>query len=671
MLEQTKIKRKTDSSGAMTADELQNIVCSKIKTSQTWLGDNYDSNSRELADRYYRGELLGNEREGWSQVVSRDVAEVVDGMLPSLIRVFAGGENVVEFKPTNENDEEAAQQATDYVNHVFLKQNKGIGVLYTWFLDALLKKNGIVKVYWESRQRRCRNHYSGLTQEQMAALTQDPDVQVSNIQAEQDVVVQMNPQTGMQEPVPVDVYSCTVVKMEPEEQVRVANVPPDEFFIESRAVSLEDAVFLGQRAERTTSDLIECGYDPELVMNIPDSSGFDHSGERNERFNDEVYDGRESDHKSMRRVVVVEAFIKVDYDGDGYAEWRKVTLGGDTSHAVILDNEEVDGHHFASITPYIEPHRFFGQSVFEKTKDIQDIKTSLLRNLLDNQYLANNPRITAVDGQVNVDDLLNSRPGGIVRQKNPNACGLLAVPNVAMGALSAIEKFDGIREQRTGVTRYNQGLDSNTLNKTASGIKIISNAAQQRMELIARMFAETGVAQLFQLIFKLICQNQQQGQMVRLRDKFVQVNPRDWHEKMDVNVSVGVGLGDKSQQLQSAMQVLEVHKQIVQMQGGVQGPLVTLANLHKALIKLADAVGMKNPETYFTDPAMAQQQQQQQQGPSPEEQKAQLELEKTKLDLQGKALDLKSKNLDFEVKKLESGAKAVTALAQTQPRMVA
>ena len=636
----------------MDEDELKALIAAKVQSSHQWYGTGKLASKRIDADKFYRGEPLGNEQDGRSQVVSRDVAEAVDSIMPSLLRVFCGGDRVVVFQPVGPEDEDAANQATDYINHVFMEENDGFLIFLTWFKDALLKKNGVVKTWYDVKWNRTKERYQGLTQDQLAALQMNPDLNVTDVQQTQDVVVVPDPQTGQPTPQPIQVFDCTVIQTQPEKRIKVMNVPPDEFIVERRATSLATAGFLAHRGKRTLDDLIASGFDPELVKDIPATDDRDYSQERIERFGDEdqLPYGSEGDilNSLMRKVWITEAYVKVDYDGDGYAEWRKVILASDTGDAgsIILSNEEVDEHPFSSITPIPEPHKFFGQSLFDQTKDIQEVKTAVLRGALDSIYLANAPRYGAVEGQVNMDDLLDVRPGGIVRLKNPT--GLVPMPTVSVApqAFQVIEYMDSVRESRTGITRYNQGLNADSLNKTATGIQIINNAGTQRQEMIARVFAETGVKDLFRKIFKLSCQNEDKPRVVQLRGKWVSVNPRDWKDRMDVTTTVGIGMGDKQQQAQISMQMLQLAEKIFQMQGGPQGPLLNLSNVYNMLTKLVEAVGWKNVEPYFNDPKNVDPRTMQK-PPSPEDQK-------NMVQLQMKQYDLEMKKMDLEVKRLEA-----------------
>lgn len=654
----------------MSEDDLKSLIRNKIESSHGWFGSGKLASQRIDADKYYRGEPIGNEQEGCSQVVSRDVAEVIESALPSLMRIFASGDQVCEFTPNSPEDENIAEQATDYINHIFMNENEGFMILLTWFKDALLKKNGIVKVWHDVRMKRTKDNYQGLTAEQLQALQMNNSIKVTQIQPYQDQIITIDPMSGQPIAQPVTFYNCLITSTKPEKRIRIMNVPPDEFIIERRAVSIETATFLAHRGKRTISDLLECGYDPDKINAIPTGDEKDYSGERMERFRDEninLYDNQNSAlDPSTRKVWVTEAYLMCDYDGDGIAEWRKVTIAGDTARgSTILDNVEVDDHAFADLTPIPEPHKFYGQSLFDQTKDLQDIKTALIRGILDSTYLANSPRLGAVEGKVNMDDLLDSRPGGIVRLKS--ADGLIPIPNmlVSDSAMSVISYIDQVKEKRTGISTMSAGLNPNILNSSATGADILNNNNQQRLEMICRIFAETGVKRLFRLIFQLVCQYQDVARTVRLRNKWVTVDPQSWKDRMDLSVSVGMGLGSKQQQAAMAMQMLNLDKQIVQMQGGIEGPFITPNNIYNKLVKLVEAVGWKTPDAYYTNPKDWQPPQPQ--PPTPEQQvkmtEAQAKMMQAQADVTKAQTDtlsnLEIKKLDFEMKKLDTLIKQI------------
>ncbi len=621
----------------MSDADLRAILEAKIYNSLGFQGGLL-SQERRQAERFYKGELFGNEIEGRSQVVSRDVAEAVDSMMPSLMRIFASGDEVVRFNPSRPGAEAIADQATDYVNWIWMQQNEGFRNFHAWFKDALLKKAGIIKIWWDESEDVTRETYQGLTEAELAILAADPGIEIIQDKAYSDPSAaapsppaatgaapaasaaaapgvgpgaappgapktERAPAAERQPPAPL-LHDVVLRRTTRTGRVRIRPLPPEEFLIDRRAVDLDEVPFLAHRLKRTISELIEAGYPREQLAVLEDDEVADLSLERLERFADEdEMPWRESSalDPSMREVWVTECYIRVDYDGDGVAELRKVTVAG-AGAAVILDNDEVDDHPFAALTPIPMPHKFFGMSIADQTIDLQLIKSTLWRGALDSLYLSNAPQMGVVEGQVNLDDLLNRRPGGIVRIKNPSALVPIQTAPLGGDAFTMIEYIDTVREQRTGVTRYNQGLDPDTLNKTATGINTIQNAAQQRLELIARIFAETGVKRAFRRILELVAKHQQQPQIIRLRGAWVAMDPREWTDEMDMTVSVGLGTGNRDQQVAQMTNLLQIDQQIVQMQGGVEGPLVTLQNIYAKLAKLVEAAGLKSVGNFYTDP---------------------------------------------------------------------
>lgn len=643
----------------MSDSTLIALIGQKMSSSHQWFGSGKMASQRMKADQYYRGDPLGNELVGRSQVVSRDVAEAVDSLMPNLIRIFASGDQVVVMEPSRPDAEEAAKQATDYLNWTFLQQNEGFQVLYTWFKDALLKRNGIVMAWYETRTSRKKDEYEGLTEGQYQSIKSDPSIEILQMNPYPDPASVPQPMMGPMGPMidphtgqpamqpPAMLYDCTIMSAQPVKKLIVENVPPDEFVIERRAASLDSASFMARRRKMALSDLIELGFDKDTVMNIPQGDDQDFTQERIERFGDEddLPFGTEGDNldKTMRKVWISETYLRVDYDGDGVAEWRKVTMAGDNALAgtTILDNEEVDDHPFSALTPIPDPHRFYGYSLYDQTNDIQDIKTALLRGALDSIYLANSPRLGAVEGQVNFDDLLDSRVGGVVRMKNPNAVVPLPTVNAAPQAFEMIEYMDQVREKRTGVSVATSGIDPNILNSSATGASIINNNQQQRAELIARVFAETGVKNLFRRIFELTCTHEDRSKTVRLRGKWVDIDPREWKDRMDVTVSVGVGLGNRNEKMAAISALLNVDKEIVQLQGGLQGPLLTAKNLFNKLEKLTEAAGFKSVEPYYQDPETAP-------PPPPKPPDPQLQIEQMRLQIENMKMQNEQNRLSIE-----------------------
>ena len=388
-------------------------------------------------------------------------------------------------------------------------------------------------------------------------------------------------------------------------RARVFCLPPEEFLISRRAVTLDDAVFMAHRFRKTISDLREMGYPEDVLERIPSSDDHDYNEERTARFDadDEYPDNDHSLDPSTRYVWVYECYVLMDADGDGIAERRVVTVAG--AGYEILENEEVDDHPFVSLTPIRMGHKFFGRSLADLTFDLQELKSTVWRQLMDNMYLQNNGRM-GVNDTVNLDDMLTNRPGGIVRVQGATppaqAISQIVTPPLGNYAFPILEYLDSVRELRTGVTRYSQGLDAESLNKTATGMNQMLGRSQKRMLLMARTMAEGGFKQAMKKILRLLISHQDSERTVRLRGKWVPVSPKHWNADMDAIVHVGLGHGTQEQQAMVYEKVLGIQNNIIAQQGGPNGPLVTLDNVYSTLKEATTAAGIKNTDLHFTDP---------------------------------------------------------------------
>lgn len=572
----------------MNTDDLQVLIQREIEMA---LGGEGSTLSAERAEntRYYLGEKFGNEQEGRSQVVSTDVADTIEWILPHLVRIFASGENTVSFEPTGREDIEVAEQATHFVNHIWNHDNDGFLNFYTWFKDALLSKNGFVKIWWDDHFDLVRETYEGLTKEERFYILADPEVEI--LEETERLVEDGAP-----------VYDIAVGRQKSEGRVRIEPVPPEEFLISAEAKNLEDARFVGHRQRRTLSSLIQEGYPEDQVQDLVSDN--DHLSEE-ARARDTVdaatsLAGSLVSNAAMREVQVTECYIHVDLDGDGIAERRQITVAG--PQARVLKNEIWEGPvPFASLTPVIMPHRFYGLAMADLVKDIQLIKSTILRQYLDGLYLANNPRQEAVEANiVEPSELLTSRPGGIIRVKEPGSIRPLMTGFIGGQAMEGLAYADGMRENRSGVSPRTQGLSDNPLHSTASGQRMLLNASQSKIELIARIFAETGVKRAFKIILSLVSRYQNRERIVRLRNTWVAMDPREWDSEMDLRISVGLGIGDRESQTLSAFKLLELQKMAFE-----QG-FATPANMMETAEIIVGAMGFKGVERFFTLPAVPQ-----------------------------------------------------------------
>ena len=632
----------------MDSESVKGILEAEIDNSIGYI-DTETSDDRTKALEYYLRYPYGNEVEGRSQIVTGEVAEAVDGALPQLIRVFTTTEDIVYFEPKSQNDEQSAKQATDYCNWVFYRENEGLIILHNWFKDALLQKVGIVKAYWDAKEDVVKEKYRNLTEDELALLMSDGSLEI--VRQKVDMIEIGTDEMGM--PVQAPSYSVTVKKVNKSGQVRIENVPPEEFLISKAAKTIDDSPFVAHRRLMPRSDLIAMGYDKDLVDSLPTYDDLSFTQERIARFDQgENPDDSPSMDPAMQNLEVYECYIRIDEDDDGIAELRRIVYCG----SEILENEETDVVPFHSICPIPIPHKFFGQSLADRTMDIQLIKSTVTRQMLDNLYLTNNARIGVVDGQVNIDDVLNATPGGVIRLKNAAAIVPIQVPSVTAQAFPMLEYMDSVQAKRTGVNDAQQGLDPDVLsNVTAAAVAAMVKSNSGKLELIARIFAETGVKSLFRGILHLLGKYQDKEKIVRMRGEYVSFDPRTWANEYDVSVNVGLGSGDRDQKLTMLQMILSKQEQILQ-QFGPSNPLVSVGQYRNTLAKFIESAGFKdanqfiNPITPEQDAALAQ--------PKPPTPDAQAEVAKMLADVEREKTQAKaqidSAKLDLERQKLEA-----------------
>lgn len=540
---------------------------------------------------YYFGKPMGNEVEGRSQVVYRTVWDTVEWIKPQLSDIFTSGNEIVQFKPRSPDDVKAAEQESDYVSHVIQERNPWFEVFYTWMHDALIQKNGYVKAYWDDDFDVVTEKYQALTPDEFARLSQDQDIEI--VEQTEDVLIDMATSQ------PVVTISAKVQRKKPRNTVRIVNLAPENVRVDqnARSVSLQDpSVSFVQHMEfKTISQLRAEGFDVDDDLN---DSG-DGVGDWEEQLRDDYTPFRDRDTDSadptMRRVKVRETWIRFDADGDGIAELRHVIVVGVT----ILLDEECECIPVVSLCPTPLAHRHYGLSVADAVMDLQKIQTALLRGSLDNQYLANNGRYGVDENNVNLDDMLDSRPGGIVRVNGQPGQNIFPLTHPTQGAnmIPMMEYMERIGQKRTGVNEQMQGLDPNALNKTATGAQIMMTAAQQRIKFIARIFGETGVKSLFLLVHKLTLTHSRQAEIMELRGEWVQVNPRQWVERKDLSIETSYGMGDRAQNMATLMQTLGLQKEALAINA------TTPQNIYNTLMKLSRAAGFKDAAAFWTDPA--------------------------------------------------------------------
>src|SRR5512139_3512714 len=462
----------------MTRSELRAMLSAQKTAAMAATQASKLSKERDDALMYYMGDMTNDlpSDTGRSQAVSTDVADTIEGLMPGLMEVFSGSEEVVEFNPVGPEDVEAARQETDYINHVFMNQNNGFLVLYSFIKDALLSKNGVVKVWWEEREEEETETYYDLTDDQFAIIASDEEVEIVEHTAHAGDGAET-------------VHDVKVSEKQTIGEAKVLGVPPEEFGIERTARSIQTANYCFHKVIKSQAELIEQGFDEEQIKTLPTYASVSNPEEINRDSVDESQNSGDEINEQARPIEITEHYIRMDYKGEGKVCLYRVTTGGEGDEILTRDGEddiiEFDVMPFAAMTPVIVTHRFFGRSIADIVKEIQKIKTALLRALLDNAYLANNPRVEVAEvfaSESTLDDLLVSRPGGIVRTKQPGGINWQQIPTIGNHIYPLLEYMDTQREMRTGVTRQGQGIGPEALqDQSATAVNQLFTMAQARM----------------------------------------------------------------------------------------------------------------------------------------------------------------------------------------------
>ena len=626
----------------MTDTDLEAMMGQEITDAVSYI-DSDLSPIRARGTEYYRGDPFGNEEEGRSQVVAMEVRDTVSAMLPSLMKVFFSSENTVEFVPRGPEDVDSAQQATDYCNYVFNNDNNGFMVTYATFKDALVRKCGIVKVYIEDSESVRIEEYSGLDDQTLQIVMQEGDADVQIVASYPDEsmqgAMQIDPMTGMPLP-PAMMHDVQVKRKIVDKRVHVASLPPEELLLSRQAMSFKDAPFIGHRKMATVAELIGMGYDEDEVTDYVGASDLNDNEEALARAplaNNQFYG--ESANPMMMRVLYIEGYAKVDFDGDGIPELRKMCFMG--SGYKMVRNLPASYIPFVEFPCDPEPHTspLEAMSIFDITRDLQEIKSEVMRNTLDSLAQSIHPRTVIVEGQVKIDDILNNETGAIIRARAPNMVQPLATPFVGQNAFPVLTYLDEIKEGRTGMSKASMGLNPDALqSSTKAAVAATVSASQGRIELTARLMAE-GMKELFKTILFLVTTHQDKPRMIRLRNKFVQIDPRGWDNTMDVNINIGLGNGDANERQMQLMQVLAKQESIL-TQFGLENVVVTPQMYVNTLKRIVEMSGIKDASSYFNDIPEGYKPPQAPPKPSPEEVLAQVQAESIRADIQKKAADL-------------------------------
>jgi len=579
----------------LTDDEIESIARDAVTDALNFI-EGEIAHDRIKAQKYYNGDVSIGHEEGRSKVVATKVRDTIRSIKPSLMRIFLSNENFVEYVPKSPDQVGQADTATKYIHYKFNESN-GYRVLSDAIHDALLKKSGIVKCYWDDYTESEIYELTNLTEQELAVIAQEDDVEI--IEQDSEFRFELN-EFGIEAEVPE--YSVKVMRKKECGTLRIESVPPEEFFVNREAASIDDCYVCGHRTEMRVGDLLQMGFDYDDVIELSNISNNDTMAEA-EALERRGWDNMEGEDEnnidpSMKMVAVTEAYIKMDVDGTGIAQLYKVTLGGGDYQ--LLDYEPCTMIPFAVFESDPEPHAFFGNSIADLIVNDQDAATSMLRGVLDNIAMTNSPRLAMVEGQVNVDDLLNNEIGGIVRMRQLGAVQEMAVPFVAGQTLGALEYYDQIIEQKTGVSRASNGLDPDALqNTTATAVQLTASAGEAQVEVIARNLAEGGMKRLFKLMLNILVKNSPEEEMIRLSGAgFVPIDPRVWNTDMHIGINVGLGTGKDDQKAAALGQTLQTQMSIYQAYGAQNG-IVSLTNIRNTLSDILALGGYRNSDRYY------------------------------------------------------------------------
>lgn len=587
----------------MTEEQLGALLDSEFETAQGIPGGDI-SNERAMALDYYMQKLFGTETEGESSVVTADVADVVDGMMPSLLRIFTTADNLCSFTPTGPEDVEKAEQESDYVNYVFFQENPAFLIIFVWMFDALVQKNGIVKAYADEVKEVGQETYKGLSEQDFDKLLMDDELEPVELEDRPGLVP--GPDGSLQ---PGTVFDVKFRRVRQYVAIRVSNVAPENYRISADASSVypSSGHFVGEEEYLTRSRLVAMGFDKDEIYALPaagnERTSSTEKAARYDKSDDQQNSGGSSgagQDKSQEKLLVRAGFTEVDFDGDGIAELRYVVKIGPK----VFENEIADRQHFHVITPQPLPHKHFGRAVADKVMDIQLVKSTLYRENLNNLYRVNKPRHGVWEmgiGDNTLDDLLTDRLGGVVRFSRPmnESYGELTVQYTAGQSLPMIEMLEKAKRDRTGVSADSQGLSPEALKNIQIGVMSEAmDIGRMKIEMVARIFAETGIKSLFQHIHELLQKHQNKKCVVQLRNRWVEVDPSEWRTRKNMTVNIGLGIGTRASNLMHLEAIW--NKQIQVMDKGGANSMVTARNLYNTASEIVKNANLKNPELYFT-----------------------------------------------------------------------
>jgi len=622
---------------------------------------------------YYDQKKFGNEEAGLSQFVSSDVRDAVEWLLPQIVDIFVGGDTPVDFEAENAEDAKQAETESRYCQYVFERQNKGVLVAYQWFKDALLQKNGIVKVFWEEQTSRNREEYKDRTAVEYQAIESDEEfeidevtIKVADVEYSEDQFKELidafqtapQSQQNIVRDAKIDVVGH---RKKTVSKVCVENVPPENFIVQKNhnSIYLKDARYCCERLEKTRSELIEEGYDQALIDSLPHAQEIaKNTNERSARMAKEggaviTSENTSGDH-SRDIIIIYDHYIRADKNGDGIAELIHLRTAGDGG-AYVLECKEVDRVIYHAVTPYLNSHKFYGRSIYDNLCDLQKAKSQVWRNVFDNFMYSSMPR-KIVSGNVNIDDLMTYIPGGVIRKGDNGTVENDAVPFVAAEGFPILDKIDNMRSERTGFSREIAGLDPSALANSTNlvGMSILSQS-NLLVKMIATIFAHAGFAEMMLNIRELVMKYESKAAIFDLTGNIIgDADPRGWTKQRSAKIKVGIGYAGKIEEIGTLQQMMAMQEKAVAAQGGMNGPLTNPTGIFNTFKRICQRMGIKDVTSYFTDPATYQPP-----APQPSLPEVQLKASIDKMNNDQKAgeadraLKLRQMEIDQDVKKAE------------------
>jgi hypothetical protein len=630
----------------LTNDDILDIVNAELENAPV-------NNNLETPLAYYLGEPNGTEVEGKSSLMSLDVADAIEWIMPQIMKSFTQTNEIVIFDPCGPEDERQAELESEYVYNILMKKNTGFISIHQFVKDALLQRNGILKVYYESNDQVTKEAYTGLTEQQLQMLLSDKTVELLSMEQ----IIDVDPVYGQQVLFNVKIQ-ITIKKP----KIRVMPVPPEEFRVNSshNSIDLTDARFTAHITQKTVSQLREDGVSEDILDEL--STGFINQSDYRFQLqgeNSTVNEGWTKANDAMRLIQVAECYLYIDIDGDGIAEYVKVTCAGNDTFSTFISMDEMTESPWISATAILMSHKFQGLSIFDRLKEIQDNKTALVRNIQDNIYLQNNQRMGVLTGQVNMDDLLVSRPGGVVRMSRPDAIFPIITPKIGIESFEFMRYLDEVRAGRSGVSAEGSATPQNIGDRVGSqGVERLMTAKEELVGLIVRVFAETGIKPLCLKIRDLARRHVDTIENFKFRGEWVQVNPAQWNERSESTVRVGTGSGDTTAKLAAINQVIQMQTQALQMPGQA---IVDPTKIYTALNDFCKFSGLNGADKYFIDPSSDTGKQKQMQSDQ------QMQGEKQKADQQNMAMvQMQVKLADAEMLKAQAAQENVMLKGQVE-----